>query len=135
MPVTQGWRIIYLYDMMFEMSIGNLMEKIPSGGVYCEKCNCCISAPRKRKNYQPECRITCAKCHDEKFSDIKFSLKHWGNDIWTILNEDNQTFCGKDGWVAIGSSYYELTPDCREKQFSYEELKDFILNQFDTNLF
>ena len=111
------------------------MEKIVSGGVYCDKCNCCISAPRKRKNFQPEIKITCAKCHDKKFPNVKFTLKHQGNDQWTILNADYQAFCAKHGWVSLDSSYYDFTPDCQEKTFSYDELKDFVLNNFETNLF
>jgi len=111
------------------------MEKIRSGGVYCDKCNCCISQPRIRKNFQSECRITCAKCHEEKFPNSKFTLIHEGNDVWTILNEEKQIFCGVHGWVALNSSYYELFPECFGKEFSYDELKEFVLNNFETNLF
>lgn len=55
--------------------------------------------------------------------------------MWTIINEDHQSFCGIHGWVSLNSSYYAMTPDCEEKTFSYDELKEFILNEFSTNLF
>lgn len=37
-------------------------EKIRSGGVYCDQCKICISAPRIRKNFQPESFIICHVC-------------------------------------------------------------------------
>lgn len=39
------------------------MNNERSGGVYCATCNKCISPPRKRKNWQPDCHfLTCEEC-------------------------------------------------------------------------
>ncbi len=110
------------------------MDKERSGGIYCSKCSCCISQPRKRKNWCPTTTMLCMHCHDEKFSDEPFSLIHLGKDKWIVKNADGLTWCGKDGWVMVGNEYYEFTPDCKEVDFSFNELIDFVAVNFETSL-
>lgn len=112
-----------------------MTERILCGGCYCDKCNCCISPRRKYKNYRNDCYFTCSKCHDEKFSSQKFSLDHLGNDIWVIRNSEDRHWCGKHQWVSQNSSYFNMTPDCELKKFNFEELKEFVLNNFETSLY
>lgn len=65
-----------------------------------------------------------------KFTNEKFSLKHIGNNKFIIINEFNQHYCGDDdGYVGIGSSYWELS-DCKEKIFTWEEVKKFVKDRF-----
>ena len=73
-------------------------------------------------------------CQDEKFSDVKFSLIHLGKDKWIIKNEEGQSWCGKDGWVGVESSYFQLDPDCKEVVFAYWQVIDFVANSFETSL-
>ncbi len=44
---------------------------VRSGGVYCEKCNKCLTYPRKRKNWQPISYIICDEC-DFDVTEVNF---------------------------------------------------------------
>lgn len=110
------------------------MELERSGGIYCSQCKSCISPPRKRKHYRARSEMLCLNCHEDKFSDEQFSLIHLGKDKWIIKNMENQSWCGKDMWVHINSSHFQLCGDCKETVFSYKELIEFVSNHFETSL-
>ena len=106
-----------------------------SRGVYCKVCGKCICKPGKRK--YPEntfvTEMTCEICENGKFSTDKFSLHHLGSNEWAIKNDCNQTWMGKDGWVAENSTHHAAT-DSQIEIFTWNEVLYFVEKTFACDL-
>lgn len=64
----------------------------------------------------------------------EFSLIHHGSDRWSVKNGKNEWWCSENKWVHESSSYWAFDPDCVNTIFSYQELKEFILDEFEVKL-
>ena len=99
--------------------------------VICGKCGKKITTPRSHmKNIS---YMDCEVCKYGSFSKYKFSIIHFGNNEWSVKDNLGCYWCGNDEWVQEGSSFWELS-DCKNKIFSWDEVKDFIEKTFSTYL-